>query len=128
MPVFKMLDDFVFLGALRHQTNVEWWDRAPNENPGMIGKSYCGNTVRRHQIQIRIVRDTEDHRSVRQVETLMHEMCHAFFQFFLPFPYLNMPPELDQCMWYEWTWTKLGTRRASGRRHSKNVPERIPVL
>ena len=83
--IFFVLDDFLFLGALRDSCRVEWVDkRITGWFQHKIGWCNMAEETNRGPTQwIRLVRPTVDQqRSVQEIlGTLMHEMCHAIFAF-----------------------------------------------
>ena len=82
---FSVLDDFLFLGALRDRCNVQWVDEGTSgwhqHKSGWFEKAEVTN--RGPTQWIHIVRPTVDKiRSVQDIlAILMHEMCHAIFAF-----------------------------------------------
>ena len=82
---FFVLNDFLFLGALRKRCCVEWVDECRTGRwTKTIGWCESGEETNHGPIQwIRLVRPTEAKpQSVRDILiTLMHEMCHAIFAF-----------------------------------------------
>lgn len=82
---FSVLDDFLFLRALRDRCRVEWVDASQKGwNRGMIGRCELAEYTNREPMQwLQILRPTvEKPRTVQDVVcTLMHEMCHAIFTF-----------------------------------------------
>ena len=83
--VFFVLDDFLFLRALRDRCRVEWVDeRLTGWQHHKIGWCEAGGETNHGPILwIRLVRPTaRKPRSVRDILiTLMHEMSHAIFAF-----------------------------------------------
>ena len=81
--MFFVLNDFLFLGALRNRCYVEWMDECrTGKRQKMLGWCESGEETNHGLVQsIGLVRPTEDKpQSVRDiVGTLMHEMCHAIF-------------------------------------------------
>ncbi len=82
---FFVLDDFLFLRALRNRCRIEWVDRCwTGWKWGSDGWcEWAAETNQGPTQWIRLVRPTaENFRTVRDVLcTLMHEMCHAIFAF-----------------------------------------------
>ena len=83
--IFFVLDDFLFLGALRERCRVEWVDeRTTGWLQHKIGWCEPAEVTNREPTQwIRLIRPTgAKQRSVQEIlGTLMHEMCHAIFAF-----------------------------------------------
>ena len=83
--MFFVLNDFLFLGALRNRCCVEWVDeRRTGKWQKTLGWCEHGEETNHGLVQwIRLVRPTgAKPQSVRDVLiTLMHEMCHAIFTF-----------------------------------------------
>lgn len=82
---FTILDDFLFLRALRNRCRVEWVDECKiGWKRDCVGWCECGEETNQGPTQwIRLVRPTvEKPRTVQEVlGMLMHEMCHAIFAF-----------------------------------------------
>lgn len=82
---FTVLDDFLFLRALRNRCRVEWVDECQiGWKRDSVGWCECGEETNRGLTQwIRLVRPTvKKPKTVQEVlGTLMHEMCHAIFAF-----------------------------------------------
>ena len=82
---FFVLNDFLFLVALRNRCCVEWVDECrTGEKQNMLGWCESGEETNHGRTHwIRLVRPTgAKPQSVRGILiTLMHEMCHAIFAF-----------------------------------------------
>ena len=83
--MFFVLNDFLFLGALRNRCCVEWVDECrTGKKQKTLGWCEPGEETNHGPIQwIRLVRPTAGKpQSVQDIlSTLMHEMCHAIFAF-----------------------------------------------
>ena len=82
---FSVLDDFIFLRALRNRCRVEWVEEPRDgRNLGMVGWCEWAEETNQGPTQwIRIVRPTaQKPKTVQDILcTLIHEMCHAIFAF-----------------------------------------------
>lgn len=79
-PIWKIFDDFLFLGLLRDLCRVEWVDQLDGKDP-QVGRCEEKVGIRGPRVWIYVLRPSFQRRVTVQecLETLLHEMCHALF-------------------------------------------------
>ena len=83
LPVFRILDDFLFLRALQDNWSMEWVDkRKTGPYADAVGWATVRYKMRGANNRISVVRpSTTSHQTVQDVlDTILHEMCHAILQ------------------------------------------------
>lgn len=83
LPVFHILDDFLFLRAIQNRWDVRWIDyTTKGRNAETMGLCDEAFDIRGPMMWINVTRPTNTfHRTVQEVlDTLVHEMCHALLR------------------------------------------------